>query len=233
MPGMILIPLNARTPEAAVAEVLKQKDQGADFIKVIDVKSAAFFAVADEAKNLGLPFLGHLPPSVNVWDASKAGMRSIEHLGPKESILLGCSTDEDAMRREIAANPPQAPQIAAGPGLAVTAALRAVANPTLATDPIDFKMMQHSMETFSAAKCRQPRRDLRAEPDLAGADLDPPAHDRSRRRSALPHRPQSPLCAAGLARALWQDLAKQYPARITAGDARHADQIFLHCGCGW
>jgi len=214
MPGMILIPLNARTPEAAVAEVLKQKDEGADFIKVIDVKPDAFFAVADEAKKVGLPFLGHLPPSVNVWDASKAGMRSIEHLGPKESVLLGCSTDEDAMRREIAANPPQAPQIAASPGIAAAAAVRAVANPTLATDPIDFKMMRHAMETFSAAKCRKLAATFVENQTwqvptlirLRTTDLgDDP---RYRNDPNLRYVPQA-------SRALWQDLATQYPTRVT------------------
>ncbi|HUB95605.1 MAG TPA: amidohydrolase family protein [Stellaceae bacterium] len=214
MPGTILTPLNAGTPQAAIAEVDRQKDEGADFIKVIDVRPDAFFAVADEAKKLGLRFLGHLPPTVNVWDATARGMRSIEHLGPKESIVLGCSTDEDAMRRAIAATPPKAPQVGLGPGLAA-AVERALANPDMATDPLDFKMMQRSMETFSAAKCRKlaaafVRNGTWQVPTLIRSRTTDIADDpRYRDDPNLVYMPAA-------TRALWQDLAKQFPTRIPA-----------------
>ena len=50
MPGLILTRGVAGTPEAAIAEVQKQKAQGADFIKVVDIPPPAFYAVLKEAK---------------------------------------------------------------------------------------------------------------------------------------------------------------------------------------
>src|SRR5579863_7653812 len=107
MPGEVLSPANAATPDAAVATVQQQHAQGADFIKVIQVRPDVFFAALTEAKRLGLHFLGHLPPNVDVRAAVSAGMQSIEHVGPRDAILLGCSTAEVAIRQSMAAHPPQ------------------------------------------------------------------------------------------------------------------------------
>lgn len=71
MPGEVLTPLNAGSPEAAVKEVQKQKAEGADFIKVITVGVPTFFAAQAEAKRQGLPFVGHLPEGVPVEQASR------------------------------------------------------------------------------------------------------------------------------------------------------------------
>lgn len=62
-------------------EVRKAKQSGADFIKVHDnLSRAAYFAVIDEAKLVGLPVEGHTPVSVTAEEASQAGQKSIEHL---------------------------------------------------------------------------------------------------------------------------------------------------------
>jgi hypothetical protein len=53
LPGDLLLPTNAGTPEAAVAEVQKQKKEGADFIKTIQVSPDAFFASLAEANRQG------------------------------------------------------------------------------------------------------------------------------------------------------------------------------------
>jgi len=75
----------------------KLKQQGADFIKVYDALSRdAYFAIVDEAKNQRIPVVGHVPLSVTTMEASDAGQESIEHLG---TILQGCSTIEDELRR--------------------------------------------------------------------------------------------------------------------------------------
>jgi imidazolonepropionase-like amidohydrolase len=153
MPGTVLTGANAGTAEAAVAEVDRQKQMGADFIKVIDVKPDPFFAALAEAKRLGLVFDGHLQATSAVEKAADEGMSAIEHLGPRESVLLGCSSDEDALRKAIAAKPPQAPPSASGPGPAERA-LRATTNPIMATDPISFDIMKRVTETYSDAKCR-------------------------------------------------------------------------------
>jgi len=53
---------------------------GVDFIKLHRRTSReAYFAIADEAKSLGLPFVGHIPMSVTPLEASNAGQATIEH----------------------------------------------------------------------------------------------------------------------------------------------------------
>jgi hypothetical protein len=57
------------------------KSQGWDFIKVYDNLSRdAYFAIAAEAKQEHIPFVGHVPLSVTALEASAAGQKSIEHL---------------------------------------------------------------------------------------------------------------------------------------------------------
>jgi imidazolonepropionase-like amidohydrolase len=69
---------NAQQAREAVADL---KRAGVDFIKVHDhTPREVFFAIAQEAPKLGLPFAGHVPQGVRVEEAADAGMRSIEHL---------------------------------------------------------------------------------------------------------------------------------------------------------
>lgn len=69
---------NAQEAREAVADL---KRLGVDFIKVHDhTPREVFFAIAQEAPRLGLPFAGHVPVGVKVEEAADAGMRSIEHL---------------------------------------------------------------------------------------------------------------------------------------------------------
>ena len=161
MPGEILTRQNAETPQAAVAEVDRQKAEGADFIKVIDVSPETFFAVGREATRLGLPFLGHLPNGIDPLDASRAGFRSIEHLGPSANILIGCSTDEEAIKRDIARRPsPSLPawtksvsledQKKLGDLVATAPLVRAIE-----TGPGALKLMDRVAATYDDVKCRQ------------------------------------------------------------------------------
>jgi imidazolonepropionase-like amidohydrolase len=59
-----------------------------------------FFAIADEAKKLGIAFVGHVPDLVRVAEASDAGMKSVEHL---TGMALAVSGTEAELRRELAA----------------------------------------------------------------------------------------------------------------------------------
>ena len=78
------------------------KSMGADFVKVYDgVPRDAYFAIAEESKKVGLPFVGHLPGSVRVVEASNAGQRSLEH----GAYLSGGSTYEEEMIKEGASGP--------------------------------------------------------------------------------------------------------------------------------
>ena len=105
LPGQVLTPLNAGSPAAAVARVREQHDLGADFIKAALITSEVFYPAQAEARRLGIPILGHLPSGIDVARASGDGMRSIEHLGPGAGMLACCSTEQDAVDRDISARP--------------------------------------------------------------------------------------------------------------------------------
>jgi hypothetical protein len=71
---------------------------GYDFLKVYnDLPRDAYFAIAQEARAVGIPFAGHVPEAVSPLEAAEAGQHSQEHL---INILLACSTNEDALRAE-------------------------------------------------------------------------------------------------------------------------------------
>jgi imidazolonepropionase-like amidohydrolase len=71
------------------------KARGVDFIKIQSlIPRDGYFAAADEAKKLGLTFVGHVPDAVRASEASNAGQRSIEHF---TGIFEGCSTIEDEL----------------------------------------------------------------------------------------------------------------------------------------
>jgi imidazolonepropionase-like amidohydrolase len=71
------------------------KAQGVDFIKIQSlIPRDGYFAAADEAKKLGLIFVGHVPDAVRASEASNAGQKSIEHF---TGIFEGCSTIEDQL----------------------------------------------------------------------------------------------------------------------------------------
>lgn len=73
--------------------------RGVDFVKVYGgLSRESYFALADEAKRIGIPFAGHVPDRVTLVEAAEAGQRSNEHLG---GVLLECSTAEEDLRAEM------------------------------------------------------------------------------------------------------------------------------------
>jgi imidazolonepropionase-like amidohydrolase len=71
------------------------KAQGVDFIKIQSlIPRDGYFAAADEAKKLGITFVGHVPDAVRASEASDAGQKSIEHF---TGIFEACSTIEDQL----------------------------------------------------------------------------------------------------------------------------------------
>ena len=73
--------LVAETPGAARELVRAMRALGFNFIKVYGrLSRETYFALADEARRVGIPFAGHVPYSVTPAEASDAGQRSIEHL---------------------------------------------------------------------------------------------------------------------------------------------------------
>ncbi len=83
---------NAAEGRKAVGDL---KQGGVDFIKVQSyISRDAYFAVAEEAKKEGIPFVGHVPDAIRASEASNAGQKSIEHY---TGIFEGCSTIEDQL----------------------------------------------------------------------------------------------------------------------------------------
>jgi imidazolonepropionase-like amidohydrolase len=86
-----------RTPEDAQRGVDSLKKLGVDVVKIhTGLSRGSFLAAASRARELNIPFAGHVPRSVSAMEASEAGMRSLEHLltiptpcTPAESLVLG------------------------------------------------------------------------------------------------------------------------------------------------
>lgn len=99
-PGQAYPPIiRLESVAGARAAVDSLQEMHADFVKVLSMLPRdVYFAVAAEAKRRGIVFVGHVPQSISVAEASNAGQKSIEHL---DGVLLGCSTLEDSLRTEI------------------------------------------------------------------------------------------------------------------------------------
>src|SRR5262249_6458687 len=90
--------VTATNEEEGRKAVQSLKKRGADFIKVYTkLPRSAYLAIADEAKKVGLPFVGHVPESISAAEASDLGQKSMEHLF---GLLLACSADEEKLRQE-------------------------------------------------------------------------------------------------------------------------------------
>ncbi len=82
-----------KTPEDGRQAVDDLKRRGADFIKLQSlIPREALFAIADEARKQGIPFVGHVPDAVRASEASNAGQKSFEHL---IGVFEGSSPLED------------------------------------------------------------------------------------------------------------------------------------------
>ena len=87
----------ADTPETGREIVRRQKDEGADFIKVYTLlERDAYFAIADESRRQNIPFSGHIPKRVSLQEALEAGHGSIEHF---YGIPEFCSSQQDYLEK--------------------------------------------------------------------------------------------------------------------------------------
>ena len=85
----------------ARATVRTLQKVGVDFIKLHRRTSReAYFAIADESKRIGLPFVGHIPMTVSPAEASDAGQASIEHT---ETLFEGTFAEQNAGKDPAAA----------------------------------------------------------------------------------------------------------------------------------
>ncbi len=157
MPGTVLFPLNASTPEAAIAEVRQQKEQGADFVKVGVCGPAVFRAAMEEAERAGIPILGHLQGGINAAEASHAGFKSIEHLGPGDTVWIGCSTKEAELHAEASNRPLVKLPSLKIPFLRLLINMKMqklLINPAAFSSPEDIARLQRALDTFSEEKCQ-------------------------------------------------------------------------------
>jgi hypothetical protein len=91
--------ITVETEEQGRQAVRTTKEEGFEFVKVYSLLPRdGYFGIASEARQQGIPFAGHLPHSVRVAEASDAGQKSVEHL---TGVLLGCSSQEEELRREM------------------------------------------------------------------------------------------------------------------------------------
>jgi imidazolonepropionase-like amidohydrolase len=73
--------IKVATADDARAAVRMLKQRGVDLIKTQTlIPKDAYFAIADEATRLGLPFEGHVPREITALEAINARQRSFEHL---------------------------------------------------------------------------------------------------------------------------------------------------------
>jgi imidazolonepropionase-like amidohydrolase len=72
---------------------------GADFIKVYHLDRDTFFAIAEAANEIGIPFDGHLSRKITLKEAAIAGQRSIEHYTTSHprGLMTLCSSQPDLL----------------------------------------------------------------------------------------------------------------------------------------
>jgi hypothetical protein len=91
--------LASNNADAARRSVIYLRQAGADFIKVQSlVPRDAYFAIVDETRRQGLPFVGHVPELISAAEASEAGQRSMEH---SMGIWQSCSSAEPELRKSM------------------------------------------------------------------------------------------------------------------------------------
>ena len=124
-------------PPAMAGVMQQQKNEGADYVKTVSQNPGMFPIMMAESKRLGLPVAGHIAPGISATVASNAGWRAVEHLGPALSLLLDCSTDEEAIRAVVRRAPPVMPN---------------VFSPFIPRLP-EVTWFQRVMDTYSEARC--------------------------------------------------------------------------------
>lgn len=94
LPGFTVV----KNAEQARKEVNRFYTLGSDFIKVYDSLSRdAYYAIADECKKLGITFVGHVPHSITISEAIRAGQKSIEHLFQFRPYVLNTNKNPEEL----------------------------------------------------------------------------------------------------------------------------------------
>ncbi|WP_305313041.1 amidohydrolase family protein [Phenylobacterium sp.] len=104
-PGDLVMPFNVASVADAETLVTSQKRQGADFIKVGATTPPLLYAILSAARKEAIPVVGHLPEGIDPVRASQSGFHSIEHLGPGDTMWIGCSAKKATLMKEAELNP--------------------------------------------------------------------------------------------------------------------------------
>lgn len=214
--GEILTPKNAGTPKAGIAEVKRQKAEGADFIKTIFVSPRTFFATLKEANRQGLPYDGHMSPGVSLAKASKLGIACIEHLGPTELTLIATSTRGWLINLVLRLKPFKPPNLS--PEAMKKAGRIMIANPILGRlniDPNALTKTKRLIDSFSERKARK----LSATFVQGGTWQCPTLiRDATMRLGDDPVYTQSPNLryVDATRRAFWDSVAEMFSQKVTA-----------------
>ncbi|MBT8283534.1 MAG: amidohydrolase family protein [Muriicola sp.] len=87
-----------RTPEEAQSKVEQYKNDGYDFLKIHPgIKRPVFDALVAKAKEVGIPFAGHVPVDVGIRHALQSGYASIDHV---DGFLEGLVPESKAVNPE-------------------------------------------------------------------------------------------------------------------------------------
>lgn len=103
VPGDLILPFNGAGTKRVRRTVERQADRGVDFVKYIWTDRDEFFVALSTAHARGLRMAGHLPPSVTIEEAARAGYDCIEHLGTGENIWIACADERARSRAEASA----------------------------------------------------------------------------------------------------------------------------------
>lgn len=222
--GELLVGPAFGQPEAVTAAIGRQKAEGADFIKVVDLPPKAFIAAADAAAANGLPLAGHLPLSVDAREAMAHHMGSIEHLGPTISLLLNCSRDETPIRAFLANIPPGV----GGVNFAMPPEQlkRALANPNLLVPAPAYGVMRRVIATYDEARCKAFAADVAGSrtwmvPTLTRLEAMNLGND-----PALRDNPDLRFAPAAT-RAMWLEVGQDFERKLTADQRQVLADLFV------
>lgn len=85
--GTPLSAASVGSPEQARRVVHEQHAAGHDFMKLFSMEPDVFDAMVEAAREVGMPFGGHVPPAVGLESALAAGTASVDHLDGYMQVL--------------------------------------------------------------------------------------------------------------------------------------------------
>ena len=223
MPGALLVGPAFANPEAAKAEVDRQKAQGVDFIKIVDLPQAAYLAAVEEAEADGLPISGHLVPAVDPRDAISRGMDSIEHMGPTIALMLSCSADEVPIRAMLRAIPPGAGGV--DMDLPPAQLQRMLANPVMSAPPQAYMVMRRVLATYNEEKCRALANTIAASRAWVVPTLTRLEAMNLGNSPVLRGNPDLRFVPAG-SRSLWLSVGDDFDAKLTADQRKILGDLY-------